>query len=195
MRRRGLKSEVLVELPGLLVKGMHEKGSDAGVLRYGHGAIDRILEQGTAQVKSLRPAIHREPGENHDWNRIRHIASHAARCKLVRNSACGHGVVTADMPALVGDNEGAARTAGLVGQCPALEPVIENGLAALEIIESMRSRQGLRRTELQTQTFVDFLPQGALTAMRRSSPGLRAGGASSSLVNCRNFSASNLKNT
>ena len=111
MRRRGLKPVVLVELPGLLVKGMHEKGSDARVLRYGHRAIDRILEQGAAQVQSLRPAINREPGENHDRNRIRHVASHAARCELVRNGAGRHGVVTTDMAALVGDNEGAARTA------------------------------------------------------------------------------------
>ena len=70
-----------------------------------------------------------------------------------------------------------------------------DGLAALEVIQPVRSRQGLRWTELQAQAFADFLPQGALTAMRRSSPGLRVGGASSSLVNCRNFSASNLKNT
>ena len=35
MRRRGLKPVVFVKLLGLLVKGMHEKGSDARVLRYG----------------------------------------------------------------------------------------------------------------------------------------------------------------
>jgi hypothetical protein len=195
MGRRGLKPVVLVELPGLLMKGMHEKSSYARVLRYGQHAIGRVLEQGGAQVQSLRPAIDREPGKNHDRDRIGHVASHAARCELVRNGAGRHGVVTADMAALVGDHEGAARTASLVGQCPALEPVIEHGLAALEIIQSMCSRQGLRRTELQAQAFADFLPQGALTAMRRSSPGLRVDGASSSLVNCRNFSASNLKNT
>ena len=102
---------MLVELPGLLVKGMHEKGSDARVPRYGHRATDRVLEQGCAQVQSLRPAIDREPGENHDRNRIGHVASHATGCELVRNSAGRHGVVTADVAALVGDDEGAARTA------------------------------------------------------------------------------------
>ena len=45
---RGLKPVVLVELSGLLVKGMHEQGSDARVLRYGHRAIDRVLKQGCA---------------------------------------------------------------------------------------------------------------------------------------------------
>ncbi len=111
MRRRGLKPVVFVELLGLLVKGMHEQGSDASVLRYGHRAIDRVLEQSGAQVQSLRPAIDREPGENHDRNRIRHVATHATRCELVRNGAGHHGVVTADVAALVGDDEAAARTA------------------------------------------------------------------------------------
>lgn len=111
MHRRGLKPVVLVELPGLLVKGMHEKGSDARVLRYGHSAIDRILEQGGAQVQSLRPAIDCEPGENHDRNRIWHVASHAARCEWVRNGAGRHGVVSVDAAALVGEHERAACTA------------------------------------------------------------------------------------
>jgi hypothetical protein len=56
---------------------------------------------------------------------------------LVRNGAGRHGVVNADVAALVGDDEAAARTASLVGQCPALEPVVEHGLAALEVIQSM----------------------------------------------------------
>ncbi len=110
MRRRGLKPVVFVELPGLLVKGMHKKGSDARVLRYGNRAIDRVLEQGGAQVQPLRFAIDREPGENHDRNRIRYVASHAARCELVGNGAGRHGVVTMDAASLVGDNEGAACT-------------------------------------------------------------------------------------
>ena len=111
MRWRGLKPVVLVELPGLLVEGMHKKGSDPRVLRYGHRAIDRVLEQGAPQVQSLRPAIDREPGENHDRNRIGHVASHAACCQFVRNGAGCHGVVTSDVAALIGDDEGAARAA------------------------------------------------------------------------------------
>ena len=111
MRRRGLKPVVLVELPGLLVKGMHEQGSDARVLRYGQRAIDRVLEKGGAQMQSLRPAIDRKPGKNHHRNRIRQVASYAARCESVRNGAGGDGVVTADVAALVGDDEAAARTA------------------------------------------------------------------------------------
>ena len=111
MRRRGLKPVVLVELPGLLVKGMHEKGSYAGVLRYSHRAINRVLEQGGAYVQSLRPAIDREPGEHHDRNRIRHVAANAACRQLVRNGAGRHGVVATDATVLIGDDEGTARPA------------------------------------------------------------------------------------
>ena len=111
MRRRGLKPVVLVELLGLLVKGVHEKGSHASVLRYGHRAIDSVLQQRSSQMLSLRPAIDREPRENHDRNRIRHVASRAARCEWVRNSAGCHGLVAADAAALIGDDKGAARAA------------------------------------------------------------------------------------
>ena len=137
MRRRGLKPVVLVELLGLLVKGVHEQGPHASVFRYGHRAINSVLQQRCSQMLSLRSAIDREPGEHHDWNGIRHIASHAARCELVRNGAGCHGIVAADASVLIGDYKGAARTVSLVGQCPALEPVIEHGLAALEVVQSM----------------------------------------------------------
>jgi len=195
MHRRGLKPVVFVELSGPLVECMHEQRSHPSVLGYGHCAVNSVPQQRCSQMLSLHPAVDREPGEYHDRNRIGHVASYAACCQLVRNGAGCHSVVAADATVLIGDDKGTARPASLVGQCPALEPVIEHGLAALEVIQSMRSRQGLRWTELQAQAFANFLPQRALTAMRRSSPGLRAGGASSSLLNCRNFPASNLKNT
>ena len=134
MRRRGLKPVVLVELPGALVKGMHENGSYASVLGHSHRAIDRVLEQGGAQMHSLCLATDREPGENHYRNRIRHISAHATRCDLVRNGAGCHGVVAADAAYLIGHHEGAAGAACLIGQCPALEPVIELDLATLKVL-------------------------------------------------------------
>ena len=112
MRGRGLKPVVLVELLGLLMKGMHEKGPHAGVLRYYcHCAIDSVLQQRSSQMLSLRPAIDCQPREYHDRNRIRHVASHAARCEFVRNSAGCHGVVAADKTILIGDDKGAASPA------------------------------------------------------------------------------------
>ena len=111
MRRRGLKPVVLVELFGLLVERMHEQGSHPRVLRYGHCTIDGILQQGRSQMQSLHAAVDREAGEHHDRNRIRHVASYAACCQLVRYGAGCHGVVAADVTVLIGDDKGAARPA------------------------------------------------------------------------------------
>ena len=46
MGRRGLKTVVLVELPRSLVKRVDEERPHPGVLRYGHGPIDGVLQQG-----------------------------------------------------------------------------------------------------------------------------------------------------
>jgi len=135
MRRRGLKPVVLVELSGPLVECMYEQGPHPGVLRYGHRAIDGVLQQGRPQMESLRSAVDRQPREDHDGNGIRHIPSYAARCQLMRNGAGRHGVVATHATALIGHDEGATRARSLVGQRPALEPVIEHGLAALELIQ------------------------------------------------------------
>ena len=83
MRRGRLKAIVLVELPGPFVKGVHEQGSDSGVLGYGHGAIDGVLQQRRPKMLPLRPAIDCEPGEDHDRYRIGHVATRAARCEPV----------------------------------------------------------------------------------------------------------------
>ena len=137
MRRRGVKPIVLVELFGTLMERMHEQRSHPRVLRYGHCAIDSVLQQRCSLMLSLHPAVDREPGEHHDRNRIRHVAANPACCQLVRNGTGCHGVVATDATVLIGDDKGAARSASLVGQCSALEPVIEHGLAALEVIQSM----------------------------------------------------------
>ena len=137
MRRGGLKPVVLIELSGLLVKGVHEKGSHSGVSGYGHCAMDGVLQQRRSEMLSLPPAVDREPGENHDRNRIQHVATHAARGELVRNGPGGQGVVAEDKTVLIADDEGARRAARLIGQCPALEPFVERGPAAVEVVEPM----------------------------------------------------------
>ena len=111
MRRRRLKPVVLVELFRPLVERMHEQGSYPRVLRYGHCAIDGVLQQGRSQMQSLHPAVDREPGEHHDRNRIWHVAPYAACRQLVRYGAGRHGVVAADATVLIGDDKGAARPA------------------------------------------------------------------------------------
>lgn len=110
MRWRGLKSIMLVELLGLLVKSMHEKCPYAHVLRYSHCTVNPVLEQCGSQVQPLRPAIDRQPGENHDRNRIRHVTANAACRQLMRNGAGRHGVVAADATILIGDYKSTARS-------------------------------------------------------------------------------------
>src|SRR6267378_3493630 len=111
MRRRRLTPVVLVELSGPLVECMYEQGPHPRVLRYCHCAIDGVPQQGRPQMESLRSAVDRQPGEHHDRNRIRHIATYAACCELMRDGAGRHGVVATHATALIGHDEGATRTA------------------------------------------------------------------------------------
>ena len=115
----------------------------------------------------LHAAINREPREYHDRNRVWHVATNTRGCELVRDGACRYRVGSTDMSVPNGHDEASARAAGLVGQGPALEPDIKFDFATFEVIQAMRSRQGLGWTEWQAQAFADFLPQGALTAIRR----------------------------
>jgi hypothetical protein len=62
-------------------------------------------------MKSLRPAVDRQPAEHHDGNRIRHIATNAAGCELMRNGAGRHRVVATHATPLIGHDEGSTRTA------------------------------------------------------------------------------------
>ena len=68
----------------------------------------------------MRPAVDREPGEHHDRNTVRHVASNAASTKLMGDSTCPHGVITANATVLIGDDKCAARAAELVDQSSAL---------------------------------------------------------------------------
>ena len=150
-------------------------------------------------MESLRPAVDRQPGEHHDRNRIRHIATYAACCELMRDGEVPPLERSGELVRLGVELEAEPRQEPVrvlrLVKLDSDPPVVEHGLAAVEVIQSVRGRQGLRRPDLQVQAFTDFLPQGAFTAMRRSRPGFWAGGASSSFVNCRNLSASRLKNT
>ena len=111
MRRRDSKPVVLVELSGTLVARMHQHSSYPRVMRYGHCTIYRVLQQGRAQMQSLRPAVDRKPRKHHDRNRIGHVAPHTACGQLVRNGAGCHGVVATNPDILIGDYKGAARPA------------------------------------------------------------------------------------
>lgn len=190
---RLLKTVMLVKLLGTVVQRMDEQGSDASILRNGHSPIDGVLKQCGAELDALGTVVNGESAQNHHRHRVWHVASYAAGCRLVCNRTCGHCVITIDTTVLIRDYEGAARAAQVVGPCPALEPFIEAGFPASEFVQDVVGSEWLRCAQLQAH--VASVLQGALTAMRRSSPGLGQGGASSMAVNCLNLSASRLKKT
>lgn len=162
---------------------MRKQRSHTGVLRDTDCAIDGVLEEGRTETTPLHAAINRKPGKNHHWNGIGHVAANAGSCQLVRDGTSRHRVVGTHTAVLISDDKGSARAADLVCHGPAFEPVIQFSLAALKIFQAVRHCQRHWWAEWQAQAFADFLPQGALTAISRSNPGFRTGGASSSLVN------------
>lgn len=191
--RRFLKAVVLVKLPCAVVECMDEQGAHARVLRHHHGSIHRVLKQGGAKLDALCAMVNREPCQHHHRNRIWHVSAHATRRHRVRYRACRHRVVAENASARIRDDEAAAGPAQLVGKGSAPEPFVEAGLPAGKFIQEMHRREGLRCAQLQAHAASP--DQGAFTAIRRSSPGLGPGGASSRAVNCLNLSASRLKKT
>lgn len=144
MQRRRLKTIVFVELLGAVVKRMHQQRSDTSVMRNHHRPVDGVLQKGCAKLDTLRSMINRQPSQHHHRNWIRHIPANRAGCHLVRDSACSHGVVAVNTAVLIRHYKRAAGTAHLVGHCTALEPLVENGLAALKFIQNVGGRERLR---------------------------------------------------
>jgi hypothetical protein len=138
-------------------------------------------------------AIHGQGRKDQHRDRVGHVAPHAAGCLLVGDRTCGHGVIAADAAILIGDDKCAADAAELIARYAVFEPVIEAGFAALEQIELVLRSQRLWRAQLQVHAA--FVSQGALTAIRRSSPGLAFTGASSRSVNALKRSLSSAKKT
>ena len=193
MLRRFLETIVLVEPLRTVVEGMNKQGTDTGVLRNGYGPVDGVLQQSGPKFDALDTMIDSQSRQNHHRDGVGHVPSHTARGHLVRDGPGRHRVVAADTAILICDDEGTAGTTQLVGQRPAFEPFVEAGFAASESIKRCRASSGCGA--LNRKVHVAPMFQGTFTAMRRSSPGLGLGGASSIAMNCLNLSASRLKKT
>ncbi len=124
---------------------------------------------------------------------VRHVSSHPACGYLVRDGTSGQRVVAEYAAILIRDDESPAGATHLIGQGPVFEPNVEGGFTAGKFIQAMSGHQGIRRAEMPGHAF--SVSQGTVTAIRRSSPGLGDGGASSSALNLPNWSASRLKKT
>ena len=57
MRRRDLKSVVLVELFGSIIESVEQHGADSGVMRHGYRPVDCVLQQGRTQLDALGAMI------------------------------------------------------------------------------------------------------------------------------------------
>ena len=190
MRGRCLETVILVELASTIVECMYKHGSYPCVLRDQYTALQRIMKHRCTQFHPLSSCINCQTGQDHHWNRIRHVLASGPCCILVRNSSSGQSVIAHDLLLTGRDDERSAGTTDLVAQSATLEPLIELRFTAGERIDLVIWRQRLGSVQIHATAF-----QGALTASKRSSPGLGCTGASIMALNSRNLASSRLKNT
>ena len=83
MLRRWTKPVMFIELPGSVMQCMDEQGADSCILRNKQRAIDRVSQQGRAELDALDTLVHGQPCQHDDRDRIGHVATHAAGGPLV----------------------------------------------------------------------------------------------------------------
>ena len=66
---------MLVALLGTVVQGVDEQRPDTRIVRNAHRAIKGVLQQSGSKLDALGPMVDGQPGQNHHWNGIGHIAS------------------------------------------------------------------------------------------------------------------------
>lgn len=118
---------------------MYQQRAHAGIAGHCARTLDGILKQGSTEFDALCSPINRQTPQYQHGNGIRHIAAHSTGCRLVGNGACSQRVVAHHLLALIGHDKYPARTGNLVGERPALEPIVQNGLARREIRDEMSS--------------------------------------------------------
>lgn len=129
--------------------------------------------RGDAQALALHRAVDREPSENCDGNRFRHVGSDAVWRFGVGERSGGQSVVSCDGVVFGGDDIGAGRAGELVDERAPAQPVIE--------------RAAVRRTGACKAMFQAF--QGLGARMSRSWPSPE-GARSRTVRNCAYVSAS-----
>ncbi len=117
---RFLKTVVHIELLGAFMDRMNQQGAHTGVLRYGDGAHDRVMQHGSPQLDALRPPIDRQSAKHHDGNWIGHIAPNRAGRDVMSDRTSGHGVEAAHPIFLINDHKSPAGPGELVVHRPAL---------------------------------------------------------------------------
>src|SRR5918996_4005402 len=80
VRRRRLEAVAEVEVACVVVERVDKHGSDAEFRRGGQGPEHRVAQEPGTETMALGRAVHREPGQEHDGDRMSwHPLGHA-RC-------------------------------------------------------------------------------------------------------------------
>jgi len=111
---------------------MDEDGANAGNLGCLQGTEDGIPQQSWTNRLALKCLINRKTANHHHWHGIWHIALDAAWSLRMSNGADGEGIV-ADYALSHARNVGSRGAALIVLDCALSQPLIESGLAAVEL--------------------------------------------------------------
>lgn len=164
--RRLRKAVVNVEAFRLLRNGVQQDRADAHGFGHGERSQECISEERGTEASPLMRPIDGQPNEDHDRDRLRHVAPHPASGDGVSDGAGGQGVV-ADDTAATDYHERPRGTGTLVLQCSALQPVVQLRNSAFEGRNVVLAGEMLRRGAVpNTQPILDFSISGLRDAPR-----------------------------
>lgn len=155
------------------MQGMHQNGANACDRGCLHSPQNGIAQQGVPYAPALKVNTHRESRQQHDRNRIGHVAAHAARSKGMADAAHRQRVITHHVIALSNDI-GTAGSIRFILAGAGLQPFVQHGFPALERRKIVVLPQRARRGEWHA-----YLSQGAGVASSLRRAGEDCTGASS----------------
>jgi hypothetical protein len=126
------ESPLTVKGSGSFIQGMDEQCSDACNIRCLERPQQGITQHARADILSCITPINRQAGENHDWNRLWHVALHIAGRELVFKAPNGERIVPGNVIAQA-DDIGAGRAGGFIFHCPLAQPVIQRRFSTEKI--------------------------------------------------------------
>ena len=109
---------------GLFTEGMDEHGANSRDVRCLERPQQGVAQHARADALPRIPPVHRQSGQDHDGNGLRHVAFNGACHKAALDAADGQGVVADDRVAET-DHIGAGCAGALVFQCPMSQPVTQ----------------------------------------------------------------------
>lgn len=168
--RAGIEAERDVESPRLFRDSVDNDPPNPDDIGRLSDAPRRIAKHCPPQPASLVIAIHRQPGQDHDRDRIRHVSPELPRNAGLCDGAGGEGVIAGDVLAFTYCVSPGCATS-LIRQCAAFKPVIQYRLARIEAVNLMIVSQRFGRRKRRAHS------QGAGVCMLLSSRLFGCGGA------------------